>query len=191
MIKSVIKIQRWIRLIRWRRYMRAICSNYQDHDPITLEPIKDIPRTHIAFITCPATNRFMACDAVAWATYFATSNTTKHPCTRQKIRGSDVWTCFMTARPFLKHDVLAVYQSTKLIASQKSRGLVAIHPSSPLFCIKIFNLSSILQQGDLSKKLWTFVYALQETHRPASIANVTHKLTITLSLPANSRIQIL
>ena len=192
LIKAVAILQRWFRAIQWNKYMRSVCANYTEDDPITQEPVAEIPRNHVVFMTCPTTKRFMACDAVAWASYFAISNTIKHPCTRLPVAANDVWMCYITARPYLHTDVLATYRSTALRGMHKPNGCVTIVPTSPLFGIQMFNLSSIPKPEDHTQKLWTFIYALRETRRSiADSATVTRKLNIVMTLPASSFIQIM
>ena len=184
-----MRLQKRFRARRQRRVFFQLASNYHEDDPISLETLSDLPVKKVAILKCPVNNKMFACDAVAWATYFANNHTTNHPCTRQKMDPEDVWNCYMTAFPFLKDDIKNIFQSSNLVGVRKEAyaadALVTIRPTSPLFNVHMYDLRIVQETDD--KKRWLFSYALGDSR---NIGMITKKLHIEMDLQKSDVVQI-
>lgn len=191
MLAAVVRIQRFYRLWRQKRVLCQLASNYHEYDPISFETLSELPPRRVAVLKCPVTSRMFACDAVAWATYFANNHTTIHPCTRQKLDPEDIWNCYLTAYPFLPEDIRTTFQSSLLTAVRKGRPgedhVVNIRPISPLYMVKIFELKVIGANAATGKKKWLFVYALGDSR---DIGMVTKPLRIEMELEATDTVEV-
>lgn len=182
-------LQKRFRARRQKRVFFQLASNYNEDDPISLETLSDLPVKKIAILKCPVNNKMFACDAVAWATYFANNHTTNHPCTRQRLDPDDIWNCYLTAFPFLGTDIREVFQSSNLTAIRRGRSeddaVVIIRPVSPLFNVNMYDLR-VVSETESTKK-WLFSYALGDSR---NIVMATKPLRIQMDLQKTDVVQI-
>ena len=98
-----------------------IIVNYHDHDPISLELIKELPKSQLFFIT--NNNKKYAYDAINW--FIHISNDRRHPLTRMKLKSKELWDLYLiTIRELdniidiellkLLYKSLDIYQSGKI-----------------------------------------------------------------------------
>lgn len=176
---TACRIQQWYRNLRAHRGLRFMVCNYNDRDPISLENIRDIPYNRVVCMVCPHTKNCFACDAPAWAEYFATTGQAIHPCTRIPINLEDVWACFQTSRLWLSPGVKKTYTSSDLRGVRKGKTL-KIRPVSPLFGVSIRSLTSNVNPGS-NTKTWIFKYILTDP-RPggAHVSKVVHQVRMVL-----------
>ena len=157
------------------------CANYNDEDPITLEPIRNIPLYKVFFITCPITKKFYAHDALAWATYFVSNNvkTRNHPCTRVPLSSEEVWECFFTAKPFMNATLLNKFKSVNLqYKNTNEKNTVEITPVSPLFYLSIQEHS--VKKIDDQTKQHTLVYSLCDSRNVQKLIIPSHRQIFVL-----------
>ena len=165
---------------RRARIMSVLAYNFGDSDPISMEVLSELPSRQVALLTCPVTGRIFACDALAWATYFAKTPTRKHPCSRAPMRAEDVWACYLQAFDLLEDDVKATFRSFSLTAVRgvaEDASTVSICPMSPLFDLIMYELSSSAPVG--TRKTWSFLYSLSDSR---DSRQVTHRLRVTMDL---------
>lgn len=181
------RIQRWWRKNMRKRRLQILCSNWNDIDPISLEPILDIPLQKLFFLTCSSTHNVHACDAVAWASYFATNGARIHPCTREQIHSKDMWNCFITAYNFLPTELRNKFQSSEVYLRQTSETNLCILPVSPLLDVSILELST-KPLPHRKQKTCRFVYRLLD---PRNAKPLTRPIRINMTIDTKMQVQII
>ena len=150
---------------------QSIYSNFNDVDPITLEPIKTL---QVYFnVLCPTTKNIYAYDAVAWLHYIAHSNGKwpTHPCTRLPLSPSDVWDCYATATAHLgEHHPNVKKLRTPGIRVISDLSGVRLQAVSPLFLINIVRTQRQTRRG-------TNTTDVEVTYNMSSSANPSRVLT--------------
>ena len=168
-----------------------VIVNYNDYDPISLELIKDLPKSKLFFVTNKLNNKKYAYDAINW--FIHISNDRRHPVTREKLSNSELWDLYLTTiKEFdniLDIDLLQLLQKSlqnyhsgkiKIINEGKKAKIV---PVSPLFLINILQFS-LLEKSDVSNtKTYNLVYQLKDARD--SITIVCKKKEATIEIPMN------
>jgi hypothetical protein len=147
-------------------------KNYNDNDPISFEPIKNLNKERAFFLRCK-NGGFYAYDAEAWLGWFCMHGTT-HPETREEIQPCDVWQCFLVCNAFLPktNQYIQKCLSLTLKASEKKEFIELV----PTSCLLRLN---VLEMRQTKKNKTLLVYNLSDSRKPQSIIGAK-KLYLTL-----------
>lgn len=168
---------------------KHVCSNYDDDDPISLEPVKTLK--HFFYLSCPRSGRVEACDSIAWLRYFARSDEKwpTHPCTRQMLNAQDIWDCYANALNALgpdDADIMAMRRDT--VTAKVVGRTVAMRATSPLFLICLKSIQTV-SESDPDTKTIEIRYSMAHSAHPNTNMLVTNK-HVRVQVPKSFSISI-
>ncbi len=169
-----------------------IVVNYNEHDPISLELIKDLPLSKLFFVTNKITNKKYAYDAINWFIHIA--NDRRHPITREKLSIDELWNLYLIATTEynfitdiglikLLQKSIDKYHSPKIKFLKDNKNVVKIIPVSPLFSITIKKFSTIFKNNLI--KRYKLVYQLVDSRNRKNIVCDQRQATLELPIDMN------
>ena len=123
-----------------QKVSHSFVANFEDRDPISLEPICDLPTSEVFFVKT-MNGKVHAYDAIAWLPWLADGNR-KDPITNQSLTNNEIHECFHACHA-LDPDDPVVQRCLDLTV--KMRDLMVV-PTSPLLNIVILKV----QEGTYS-----------------------------------------